>query len=124
MKRNLSALIVIWTALLSPSCFAGDLLGLKIIKAERGRVIGDNNDTPLNVRLDDQSGRQFAQWTSRHIGEKVDLLIDGRVVMQPRLLSPITGGSLQIRAISRDEVDALIPKLLDGRSVLSVEAND
>lgn len=124
MKPGLLASIAVCAALLPASCFAGDWLSLKITSAARGRDLQAGDATLLDVRLDDQSSRQFAEWTTRHLGEKVDILIDGKVVMQPRLLSPIKGGSLRISSPSAGEIDALIAKLLDGRSVLSVEGTD
>lgn len=124
MKSSPLAPIAVW-ALLSPiSCFAGDMLSLKIMKAERALDMRDSSATLLNLRLEEQSSQQFALWTSRHLGEKINLIIDGRIVMQPRLLSPINSGSMEIRGVSAEEIKALIPKLLDGRSALSVEGQD
>jgi preprotein translocase subunit SecD len=124
MKSPLLASIAI-VGLLAPAiCVAGDLLGLKVVKAERVRDARDSQVVLLDVRLDEQSTRQFAEWTSRHLDQNVDLVIDGRVVMQPRVVSPITAGSLRISGASAAEVDALIPKLLDGRSALSVSTKD
>jgi preprotein translocase subunit SecD len=101
-------------------CFAGDLLTLKVIAATQFIYPG-HSEPMLDIRIDEDSSRLFAKWTSRHIGEKINCLIDGRAVSQPRLMEAITGGSLQIGGMSADEIKTLIPKLLEGRSVFAVE---
>jgi preprotein translocase subunit SecD len=122
MNARRLALLALCALLSSNYCLAADALSLRVAEASRG--VSPDGAATLNVRLSQDSGHLFGEWTSRHVGEKVDILIDGRVVLSPRVLDPITGGAMQLLGPSADEIDALIPKLLDGRSALSVETRD
>jgi len=51
-------------------------------------------------------------------------MIDGRVISEPYLPGPIDGGSFLVIGPTAQEIDALIPRLLDGRSVVSVDIKD
>jgi preprotein translocase subunit SecD len=120
MRSCLFASIVIAAWCPPISCFAGDLINLKIAKAEKFH--DPRNALPvINVRVSDSDSHLFADWTSRHVGAKLNVMIDGRVVSEPRLMSPITGGSLQVSGLPEDEIDALIPKLLSGRSTVAID---
>ena len=44
--------------------------------------------------------------------------------MTARLLSLINGGMLQITGLSSNEIDALIPQLLEGNAAVAVEIKD
>ena len=123
MRSCLLASIAIWASCLPVSCFAGDLINLKIVKAEKS-VDAGNAMPALNMRLGDNDSRLFGEWTLRHVGAKVSIMIDGRVVSEPRLMSAINGGSLQVNGLPEKEIDALIPKLLDGRSTVAIDAKD
>jgi preprotein translocase subunit SecD len=122
MKSTAIASLVI-LALLSPTySFAADPLTLEVASAQRGHDL--NDQIVLDVRLSDNSRRLFASWTGRHVNKTVHVLIDGRVVSTPRLVGEITGGVLEVIGPSRDEINAWIGRLTDGRSVLSVESED
>jgi preprotein translocase subunit SecD len=124
MKFGFIALSV-FSALLAPAYgLASDLLSLKIIEAERGHDSRDSSIALINVRLDEQSTQQLAQWTSLYVGRRINVIIDGQVVSQPRLLTRLTGGVLQIVGVPADKIDDLIPKLIGGQSAFAVEFND
>jgi preprotein translocase subunit SecD len=99
---------------------ANDLLTLKVAESTRGSQALTHSPT-LDVRLNDDSRQLFAQWTHRHVGEVIEFLIDGQVVMRPRLQTPITGGVLQIAGPASEKIDEIAPKLVDGSSVLVVD---
>jgi preprotein translocase subunit SecD len=123
MRAGLFASIVISALCLPLSCFAGDLINLKIIKAEKS--YDSTNALPvLNMRLGDSDSHLFGDWTLRHVGVKCSIMIDGRVVSEPRLYGPITGGSLQVSGLPENEIDALIPKLLNGRSTVAIDTQE
>ena len=123
MRSRLFASIASLVLCLPVACFAGDLINLKIVKAERS-VDAGNAMPALNMRLGDNDSRLFGEWTLRHVGAKVSIMIDGRVVSEPRLYSAITGGSLQVSGMRENEIDALIPKLLDGRSTVAIDTQE
>jgi preprotein translocase subunit SecD len=123
MRSRLFASIAILGVCLPVACLAGDLINLKIVKAEK--TFGAGSAEPaLNMRLADRDSHLFGEWTSRHVGAKLSIMIDGRVVSEPRLMSPITGGSLQVGGMQENEIDALIPKLLSGRSTVAIDAQE
>jgi preprotein translocase subunit SecD len=123
MKSDLFAAIVIAASCLPLSCFAGDLINLKIVKAEKS-YDGRSALPVLNMRLGDNDSHLFGDWTLRHVGAKCSIMIDGRVVSEPRLYSAITGGSLQVSGLPENEIDALIQKLLNGRSTVAIDAQE
>jgi preprotein translocase subunit SecD len=50
----------------------------------------------LNIELPDDTAAIFAKWTGENVGEELAIVVDGEVVSAPRIMSAITGGSLQI----------------------------
>jgi preprotein translocase subunit SecD len=46
----------------------------------------------VGILLTEAAGLRLARFTKRHIGEKVAILIDGRVVAAPRIMAEIPGG--------------------------------
>jgi preprotein translocase subunit SecD len=123
MRSRLFVSIALLASCLPFPCFAGDLINLKIVKAEK-TFGGASAEVALNMRLNDSDSHLFGEWTSRHVGAKLAIMIDGRVVSEPRLMSPITGGSLQVSGMPENEIDALIPKLLSGRSTVAIDAQE
>ena len=123
MKSDLFASMAILASCLPLSCFAGDLINLKIVKAEKS-YDGRSALPVLNMRLGDNDSHLFGDWTLRHVGAKCSIMIDGRVVSEPRLYSAITGGSLQVSGLPENEIDALIQKLLNGRSTVAIDAQE
>ena len=123
MRSCLFASMAILVSCLPLSCFAGDLINLKIVKAEKS-FDGRSALPVLNMRLGDSDSHLFGEWSLRHVGAKLAIMIDGRVVSEPRLYSAITGGSLQVSGMRENEIDALIPKLLDGRSTVAIDTQE
>ncbi len=108
----------------STGCFAEDLLRLDVAEAQRGNDLPDSSVSPINLRLGDRSTEEFAIWTCSHIGKKMKIMIDGRVISEPRLLTCINGGALPLVGVPATEIDLLIPKLMSGESIVSVEIAD
>src|ERR1700754_879394 len=70
-----------------------------------------NNRPVVTFRMAEASGKAFADFSTRHVGEKIDLRIDGKSVMQTVIREPITGGVGQITASSSDEARQLADRL-------------
>ncbi len=47
----------------------------------------------VNFRFNIRGGQQFGQVTSENVGKPFAIVLDNQVVSDPRILSPITGGS-------------------------------
>jgi hypothetical protein len=76
--RSLFALATL-AAVLSPTlCGAADLLTLRVVKAESGHDLKDSSRGVTTIRVGESSTEELAKWTSRHVGETVSVLIDGR----------------------------------------------
>ena len=54
------------------------------------------NGKSLSLELTPQSRDAFGEFTTQHVGDTVDLRIDGEVVMSPRLMEPILGGLIMV----------------------------
>ncbi|MGO9132923.1 MAG: protein translocase subunit SecD [Methylovirgula sp.] len=50
----------------------------------------------VNFRFNIRGGQQFGEVTSENVGRLFAIVLDGKVISAPRILSPITGGSGQI----------------------------
>jgi preprotein translocase subunit SecD len=48
------------------------------------------------IRLDPESGRAFAAFSSRHVGEYLEVRLSDEILTRPRLQTPITIGMIQI----------------------------
>jgi preprotein translocase subunit SecD len=71
------------------------------------------NNTPLvSFRLSEVSKRAFADFSSRNVGKKIDIRLDGKTVMQTVIREPIMGGGGQIITTSSDEAQQLAHRLI------------
>jgi preprotein translocase subunit SecD len=71
------------------------------------------NNTPLvSFRLSEISKRAFADFSSRNVGKKIDIRLDGKTVMQTVIREPIMGGGGQIITTSSDEAQQLANRLI------------
>ncbi len=62
-----------------------------IVRAEV--TLDDQNQTAIGFRFDGYGARQFATFTTAHVGERFAIVLGGKVISAPRINSPITGGS-------------------------------
>jgi preprotein translocase subunit SecD len=73
-------------------------------------------------RLSEASRRAFADFSTHHVGDKIDMRIDGKTVMTPVIREPITGGIGQITASSADEARKVADRLVAKAARFDVEA--
>ena len=96
-------------------------LTLEVIEASV--AYGAGNSTPvMTFRMSESSSKAFAEFSARHAGEKVDIRVDGRSMMQPVIREPIKGGVGQIIASSPDEARQVAGRLASKGARLDVEA--
>ncbi|MDE2578826.1 MAG: protein translocase subunit SecD [Hyphomicrobiales bacterium] len=50
----------------------------------------------VNFRFNIRGGQKFADVTTKNVGKPFAIVLDGKVISAPRIISPITGGSGQI----------------------------
>jgi preprotein translocase subunit SecD len=79
----------------------------------------------VSFRMTEASKQLFAEFTSRNVGRKAEIRVDGRALMAPVIREPILGGSGQIAAgLKLDEAKDLADRLASGRARMEVEAVD
>jgi preprotein translocase subunit SecD len=81
-----------------------------------------NNFPVVTFRLAETSRKAFADFSARHVGEKIDMRIDGKSVMKTVIREPITGGVGQITASSPDETRQLADRLASRAAKFDIEA--
>ena len=78
----------------------------------------------LDIRLAPQSQLAFAEFTGRHVGQRVALRVDGLVLMAPVIREPIQGGRMTIsggygaQAVPLRELNAIAARLGAGATTL------
>jgi preprotein translocase subunit SecD len=85
-------------------------LTLEITEAEVGYDTR-NNSAVVSFRMSEDSRKAFAEFSTRHVGEKIDIRVDGNSVLQTVIREPITGGVGQINASSPDQARRLVERL-------------
>ena len=102
--------------------FAAALLAPPPTESRQGLWIGDlrvcrENVERVQVTRDEAQGQAVLiafreelrtllhQETERRVGKPLRVQLDGRVIMEPVVLEPITGGSIQLQSVREDEFD-------------------
>jgi preprotein translocase subunit SecD len=111
---------LLFSLLLLPTGAFAEPLTLEVTEAE---VVYDlRNGRPLvSFRMSEVSRKAFADFTSQHVNEKIDIRVDGNSVMKPVIREPITGGTGQILTTSADAARQLAERL-KAKAPLVVEA--
>ena len=79
--------------LISDSAAETLVLNIASASAKRdSRTLG----SMLAIELDQASKKDFAAFTSAHVGGKIELRFDGKVLADTVIREPVTGGSLYI----------------------------
>ncbi|HYQ62685.1 SecDF P1 head subdomain-containing protein [Actinophytocola sp.] len=75
-------------------------------------ISSDNGTWALVLHLNAKDTRTFADWTTAHTGERLAIVIDGKVVVAPTVQAAITGGDVQVSGnYTRDDVEALLNEI-------------
>lgn len=54
-------------------------------------------DAPvIQVSLTEQGGAWLAENSTKHVGRRMDVIVDGDIIMSPIIMEPIIGGSVQV----------------------------
>lgn len=116
------ALLVALVALFAAGAAAAERLALSVAAVE---IVPDAvpGQMLLHLELTPDSRAAFAGFTGRHVGETVDLRVEGRVVMSVRVVEPIEGGVFVIGGMfAKGELEALARRLVAGKATIEVEA--
>jgi preprotein translocase subunit SecD len=118
-SRSAGASLLFCLALLASPALA-EPLALEVTEAS---VAYDarNNFPVVSFRMAEAGRKAFADFSTRHVGQKIDIRVDGKSVMQTVIREPITGGVGQIITSNPDQARQLADRLAKGAR-LEVEA--
>lgn len=80
----------------------------------------------IDIRLAPQSQAAFAEFTERHVGRRIALRADGRMLLEPTIREPIREGRLTIspgigaQAMSPREMNDIAARLGSGAAAIEV----
>lgn len=120
MRDKLSAVAILLNALALISPAAAETVKLQV---ESGAITGikDGQSGRPEVYLTAQSTKDLWEFTGRHVGKKVDILIDGEVKASPVVREPIMGRTVPIANPNTDaERRETVSRLAEGTMVLEL----
>ena len=97
-----AAILLLLQGTLPISTSAEEIIVLSVASA---RVDHDvrTGEPLLAIKLDEASRRTLSTFSSTYVGSKTELRVDGKVIAEPVIREPITGGSLHIDVGGRTE---------------------
>lgn len=82
------------------------------------RAEPDQNDRPaVFLQFDDEGRRLFRELTETSVGSTIAIVLDGRVVMAPRIQTPIVGGTAMLTGDMSEEEAERMAQLLGSGAV-------
>jgi preprotein translocase subunit SecD len=79
----------------------------------------------LSLELTPKSREAFGEFTTAHVGDTIDLKIDGKVVMSPRLMEPILGGVIMVSGtFEPSQLVEIGKQIIPGGARVEVEAQE
>jgi preprotein translocase subunit SecD len=76
----------------------------------------------VTFRMSPASARAFGELTAKNVGRAAAIVVDGRVMSQPIIRTPILGGTAQISGdFSIEEARSIAHRLSDGTSKMTIE---
>ena len=94
------------------------------IEVQKATVAVDpraNDLAVLTITMTPDGRLAFGRFTEEHVGRRVDVRIDGKVVMRPIIREPILRGVLQISGPPLEELRQLANRLSAGNVKLEVD---
>lgn len=61
----------------------------------------------IHVNFTDDGTKRFAEATRAHVGKRLAILIDGKILSAPTVREPITNGSAQISGFGKEEAEKI-----------------
>ena len=123
MKMTRYARAALWAAMLSASPAMADSLRLEV---ESGAITGitGKQDGRLSVSISGQSSRDLHEFTESHVGQSIDVLVDGKLMVSSIIREPIRGRQLPIMLSMTDaEWRETIARLIAGTAALELRTS-
>src|SRR5580692_5291586 len=96
---------------------------LRVVVASAAAAIDAHTGKPiLTVRLTDEGRKSVAAFSQAHLGQAIDMRIEGKSLMKPVIREPIAGGVFQITMDNIEETRRLADRLSNGTPTLEIEA--
>ena len=90
-----AAILLLLQGALPISTSAEEIIVLNVVSARVDHDVRTGKPL-LAIKLDEASRRTFSTFSSTYVGSKTELRVDGKVIAEPVIREPITGGSLHI----------------------------
>jgi preprotein translocase subunit SecD len=122
--RFLGPLAVLLSLLLLPAAaLAGETIELHVRHAS---IVSDRvGQIAMQLELTPQSRDDFAAFTGRHVGDTIDLSVDGKVLMSPRLMEPIAGGLIMVSgSLAQGELERMTTRISQERAKVEAAGRD
>jgi preprotein translocase subunit SecD len=65
----------------------------------------------LRLTVTPDAGRRIADYTGGHLGQRLAIVVDGKLVQAPLIRAAIAGGKLAVSGMDRAEADRLAARL-------------
>lgn len=73
----------------------GGIRGDSLTRAQAGKSQQDNEDI-VSITFDAQGGKRFADLSTKNVGKRFAIILDGEIISSPFFREPILGGQAQI----------------------------
>ena len=124
MRRISRGLLFALLALAPGAARAGESM---VLHVQHVSVVNEpvTKQPALKMELTAESKEAFGAFTDRHIGEQVDLKVDGQVVMSPVVREPIRGGEVWINGrFEKAELVAIAKRVEAADAKVEAEVHD
>ena len=123
-RRFLRQFAVLLSLLLAPAtALAGETVELHVRHASI--VLDSAGQKAMQLELTPQSRDDFAAFTGRHVGETIDLSVDGEVLISPRLMEPIAGGLIMVSgSFAQGELEKIATRISEQRAKVEAASRD
>ncbi|WP_062629019.1 hypothetical protein [Devosia sp. Leaf64] len=86
---------------------------LKLNVAHAHQLLDPVTSTPaVSVQLTQESAEDFAIFTGANVQKRIDVAVDGEVMLSPFIQTPLTGGRMQLSGFETAEQAAAFAKNL------------
>jgi len=69
-------------------------------------------DWSVMLKMTEEGAKKFGELTEKAVGERLAILLDGKLVSAPTINEPIRGGSVQISGVSEKEARDLVDSIM------------
>lgn len=79
-----------------------------------------DNHQALTIRLNEHSKADYAEFTARHVGRRIEFSVQGRPLMTARMMTSVLSGEVQVLVDQKVVADELAASLAAGKTNLDV----